>query len=75
MLDDLKIPGYFEPYSEVIPGETGAAMSRPRFNWVCGLWPEVSGLIGMPELSDFKVHRISTEILTESDFSNVRTNC
>ena len=61
-LADLKTPVYFGQYSEVIPGDTGTAVFQHHFNWMCGRWLEVSGLTGTPELSDFKVHRISMDL-------------
>ncbi|MFA6173974.1 MAG: alpha-L-rhamnosidase N-terminal domain-containing protein [Kiritimatiellales bacterium] len=60
-LADLAKPNYYGQHSEVIPGETGTAVFQHRFHWMCGRWVEVTGLTGTPELSDFKVHRISTD--------------
>lgn len=60
-LGDLDKPVDYGQFSQVIPGPTGKAVFQHHFHWTCGRWIEVTGLTGTPELSDFKVHRISTD--------------
>lgn len=61
VLGDLEKPVDYGQISEGIPGPTGKTEFQHRFHWICGRWIEVTGLTEVPQLSDFHVHRISTD--------------